>query len=79
MKYVPSPTPQFVLVAMHYDHSGIIQTFGPYGSEDEANQAEASLKSWPLISGAEWRVCPLTDTRPFMAPSPVAPANLTGQ
>lgn len=61
---VPEPMPPnplnagFVLVLTYYDNSGIIATWGPFASEDEAAQASADLATWPIERG-NWEIFPM--------------------
>jgi hypothetical protein len=54
----------FVLVLVHFDRSGIIQAFGPYGSEQDAAAAQQSLAAMPAIQGGIWECVPTYGWKP---------------
>lgn len=59
-------TDKFILSLWHYDKSGVIQTFGPYDTEEEAVQVRDRLSKWPSISGSgylsSWTIEPVVST-----------------
>lgn len=59
-------TPPVVWVAHleHGDHSGLIQSWGPFVSKEEAEEAAETLKGWPAISYGNWIVAPLARVWP---------------
>jgi hypothetical protein len=63
----------FALLLWELDRSGLQQAFGPYASQDLADEALVELGNWPSLHGA-WEIMPLTQaglTDPATAPPPV--------
>jgi hypothetical protein len=61
----------FVLLLWELDRSGLQQAFGPYASQDLADEALVELGNWPSLHGA-WEIMALTQagaTNPTPAPS----------
>lgn len=50
----------YVVVLLHSDRSGILQTFGPYPSEEAATEARERLQQSPAIRAGVWEIHPCT-------------------
>jgi hypothetical protein len=62
---------EFVLVLHDLERPEVVQVFGPYPSEQDADLALADLAEWPMLHGS-WETRPL---HRYMAPAaPVVPS-----
>jgi hypothetical protein len=53
---------RYVLVISESDRSGIIQAFGPYGSEEEAERAKVAIpEALPAMACGLWDVVSCAD------------------
>lgn len=63
----------FALVLHDADRPEVVQLFGPYATEQEADLAMADLAEWPMLKGS-WEIVPIRQyPAPTSTPLPTVP------